>query len=69
MANLALSIRSRLLNIATKERLSFQDLLNRFGAEQFLARLAASPLNYSTAYQIQRETTSWRRFFGTGVST
>jgi len=38
----AASIRARLLNIAKERKISFQDLLNRFGAEQFLARLAMS---------------------------
>lgn len=37
------SIRAKLLNISNDNKSSFQDLLNRFGAEQFLARLSASP--------------------------
>lgn len=37
------SIRAKLLNISNDNKISFQDLLNRFGAEQFLARLSASP--------------------------
>lgn len=37
------SLHAKLLNIARKEGLEFQLLINRFGAEQFLARLSQSP--------------------------
>ena len=36
------SLHAKLLNIARKEGIEFQLLLNRFGAEQFLARLSQS---------------------------
>jgi len=39
----AASLHAKLLNIARKEGIEFQLLLNRFGAEQFLARLSQSP--------------------------
>ncbi len=39
----AASLHAKLLNIARKERIEFQLLMNRFGAEQFLARLSRSP--------------------------
>lgn len=37
------SIHAKLLNIAQETKGDFQDLLNRYGAESFLARLARSP--------------------------
>lgn len=37
------SLHAKLLNIAHKEGIEFQLLINRFGAEQFLARLSQSP--------------------------
>jgi len=37
------SIRERLLIVAKEKKLAFQDLLNRYGAEQFLSRLSSSP--------------------------
>ncbi|MFH1018854.1 MAG: nucleotidyl transferase AbiEii/AbiGii toxin family protein [Pseudomonadota bacterium] len=36
------SIRAKLLAVSKERKLVFQDLLNRYGAEQFLARLSAS---------------------------
>ena len=39
----AASLHAKLLNIARKEGIEFQLLLNRLGAEQFLARLSQSP--------------------------
>lgn len=42
MPNLAASIRDKLLRVSKQENVAFQDLLNRFGAEQFLARLSIS---------------------------
>jgi hypothetical protein len=36
------SLHAKLLSIARKDRIEFQLLLNRFGAEQFLARLSQS---------------------------
>lgn len=42
MANLAASIRAKLLNVSKQDKVEFQDLLNRFGAEQFLERLSQS---------------------------
>ncbi len=36
------SIRAKLLNVANEEKIVFQDLLHRYGAEQFLARLSSS---------------------------
>lgn len=41
----AASIRARLSNIAHERGMEFEFLLNRFGAEQFLARLAVSPFS------------------------
>jgi len=37
------SIRAKLLSISKEDKISFQELLNRYGAEQFLARLSATP--------------------------
>lgn len=37
------SVRAKLFNISQDKKMMFQDLLNRYGAEQFLAKLAASP--------------------------
>lgn len=37
------SIRAKLLAVSKDKNVVFQDLLNRYGAEQFLARLSASP--------------------------
>src|SRR3989338_5754411 len=36
------SIRAKLLNVAKEDKVIFQDLLHRYGAEQFLARLSSS---------------------------
>ena len=41
-SNIAASIRAKLLNVAKYEKIIFQDLLHRYGAEQFLARLSSS---------------------------
>lgn len=43
MVDLAASIRAKLLNISKLDKIEFQDFFNRFGAEQFLARLSCSP--------------------------
>lgn len=43
MANLIESIRGKLLNISREKKISFEELFQRYGAEQFLARLSASP--------------------------
>ncbi|MBN1282491.1 MAG: nucleotidyl transferase AbiEii/AbiGii toxin family protein [Proteobacteria bacterium] len=37
------SLKAKLLNISREEGIDLQELLNRFGSEQFLARLSASP--------------------------
>lgn len=37
------SIRAKLLTVSREKKLVFQDLLDRYGAEQFLARLSLSP--------------------------
>jgi len=37
------SLRAKLLNISREKKISLQDLLNRFGSEQFLARMSVSP--------------------------
>jgi len=37
------SLKAKLLNISREEEIDFQELLNRFGSEQFLARLSMSP--------------------------
>ena len=37
------SLKAKLLNISREKGIDFQELLNRFGSEQFLARLSASP--------------------------
>ena len=37
------SLKAKLLNISHEEEIDFQELLNRFGSEQFLARLSVSP--------------------------
>jgi predicted nucleotidyltransferase component of viral defense system len=37
------SLRGKLLNIAREKDIPFQEFLNRFGSEQFLARLSQSP--------------------------
>lgn len=42
MADLAASIRAKLLNVSKAEKVEFQELINRFGAEQFLERLTKS---------------------------
>lgn len=42
MADLAASIRAKLLNVSKQEKVEFQELINRFGAEQFLERLTKS---------------------------
>ncbi len=42
MATSAHSLRTRLYNIAKDEKLSFQDLIHRYGIEQFLERLSRS---------------------------
>jgi predicted nucleotidyltransferase component of viral defense system len=42
MTNNAESIRAKLLTVSKEKKVVFQDLLNRYGAEQFLARLSAS---------------------------
>ena len=36
------SLKAKLLNISREKGINFQELLNRFGSEQFLARLSAS---------------------------
>lgn len=36
------SIRAKLLDVSREDKISFQELLSRYGAEQFLARLSAS---------------------------
>ena len=42
MKKSAESIRAKLLTVSKEKQIVFQDLLNRYGAEQFLARLSAS---------------------------
>lgn len=42
MSNLAASLHTKLLNVAHDTKISFQDLLQRYGSEQFLARLSVS---------------------------
>lgn len=42
MTDLAASIRAKLLNVSKTEKVEFQELINRFGAEQFLERLTKS---------------------------
>ena len=42
MENKAESIRAKLANVAKEEKITFQDLLYRYGAEQFLAKLSSS---------------------------
>ncbi|MFH1261988.1 MAG: nucleotidyl transferase AbiEii/AbiGii toxin family protein [Pseudomonadota bacterium] len=42
MTTNAESIRAKLLTVSKEKKIIFQDLLNRYGAEQFLARLSAS---------------------------
>ena len=37
------SLRAKLLNISREKNISLQDPLNRFGSEQFLARMSGSP--------------------------
>ena len=37
------SLKAKLVNISREKEINFQELLNRFGSEQFLARLSMSP--------------------------
>lgn len=37
------SLKAKLLNIPREKKIDFQELLNRLGSEQFLARLSVSP--------------------------
>lgn len=42
-SNIPESIRAKLFTVSKEKKILFQDLLNRYGAEQFLSRLSASP--------------------------